>query len=260
MSLSISCHLDRLDYLDDIIKTYNTGIEINDFANPKILNDDQLLSETKQKYTEYFNENNITRTLHGPFFDLIIHATDNAFMKLSVEKIKKAIEICNELNCKKIVFHTGYMPVLKSRNYEKIVTEKQVKFWTSVCKENGNLIICLENMFEKTPELICEIIEKSMMPNLCFCLDVAHCLVFSRKSIKFWIDKTGKYLSHVHLSDSRKTSDQHLALGTGKVKLNKAMKILKNVNNDLSCVIEVSGEDMVKKSIRYLIDNGFLNK
>jgi len=260
MKLGISCKFDRFNYLQEIINNYEIGIEITDFVDPDILNNPNLLLEYRSRYLDYFKNNKIERTFHGPFFDLNIHAIDNEFSTMSKDKIQKAITICRDLDCTKIIFHTGYIPILKSKNYRKNVIEKQINFWQDICDENKGLIICLENMFEKDSNLIYEILDNCKKENLKFCFDIAHCVVFSNEEPLTWINKMKEYLNHVHLSDCNGIHDEHKALGSGNIGIKELIYKLQKIKSNLTFVIEVSGEEKVRKSLNYLYNNGLAQR
>jgi sugar phosphate isomerase/epimerase len=260
MKLGISCKYERLNYLQEIINNYDIGIEITDFIDPDILNNPNLLFEYRSRYLDYFKNHKIERTFHGPFFDLNIHAIDNEFAALSKDKIKKAITICSDLGCKKIIFHTGYIPLQISKDYQEKIIENQIKFWQDVCDENKDLIICLENMFEKDSNFIYEILDNCKKDNLKLCFDIAHCVVFSNEGPLTWINKMDRYLNHIHLSDCNGIYDEHLALGSGSIDIIELIHKLQKINCNLTFVIEMSGEDKVRKSLNYLDRNRLIQR
>ncbi|MBN1646422.1 MAG: sugar phosphate isomerase/epimerase [Spirochaetales bacterium] len=260
MDLYLSCRLDRFAYIEALSRRYDIGIEINDFTEPLMTNHPSAGIACIDRYREFIGSNNLRRTLHGPFFDLILHATDEAFAGLSKNKIRAAVGAAAELGCEKIVFHSGYMPVTKSSDYLAKVIERQVSFWKQLCGEYPGLVFCLENMFETGPEFLLEIIECCAADNIRFCFDLAHAVVFSNRKPLYWLEKMARHLEHVHLSDCNGVFDEHLALGRGRLKIDKTIKYLQALHPGLSWTVEVSGEEKARESLEYLERAGFISR
>ena len=70
-----------------------------------------------------------------------------------------------------------------------------------------------------------------------------------------------EYLRHVHLSGCDGAFDEHRELNFGKINLVKVINTIENLGENISYVLEVSGnKNRVEKSITYLEKNGLIEK
>ena len=111
----------------ELAKRNNFGIEVVDFAMPRILNDknkyEELIAKNK---SELLGFNDLS--FHGPFIDIVLHSADEDIRTISRKKIERAISNALELHCKTIVFHTGINTLINNPSYSKIVIESHSEF------------------------------------------------------------------------------------------------------------------------------------
>lgn len=252
MNLGINCKVDRIEYLLKYIDKYNLFIECNDFAYPEVLNDSESIKHCMKKYVEIFGNRSILKTFHGPFLGLSVHAADKDFADLSKNKILQAFNICNDLGCEKIVFHTDYLPMINNKGYKERAVEIHSMFWQETAQKFSNIQICLENMFEYDHTFIHSVLNNCHLENLKFCLDIAHTYVFGRIPTMQWYSQMQEFLNHLHISDNDRIVDDHLALGDGKIPNHKFIKRILKDNPELTIVMELETEDELKRSLEYL--------
>lgn len=109
----------------------------------------------------------------------------------------------------------------------------------------------LENQasgFFNTPDRLQPIF--SRCPQLLFHLDVGHAQVAGkgRSLTADFIRRFGKRLTHVHLSDNRGVTDDHLALGEGMIDWKMTVEALKKTRYDGTVTLEVWNRAKLNRS------------
>jgi len=165
-----------------------------------------------------------------------------------LQRFKDAIDFANIFDVKKLTLHLGsYNNPVLGRKYFISKSIETVKILADYCYPM-NLMI--ENMpgFNEigySPDEIKEIIESSNRSNVKFIFDFGHANV-SEYDIKQYIDKLGKYLMHLHISDNNGLSDQHKPIGCGNIDYAKTFKYLKDYR-ELYCleIIYKTDKDLI---------------
>lgn len=80
------------------------------------------------------------------------------------------------------------------------------------------------------------------VPDLKLHLDFGHAN-FGRDSYELFCKELGEHIQHVHFSDNRSRSDDHMPLGVGTVDWKKAVKLLKATGYDSTITLEVFCND-----------------
>lgn len=86
-------------------------------------------------------------------------------------------------------------------------------------------------------------------PALRFHLDIAHANVKGDRTAEFLKGHAPK-LAHVHVSDNKRTSDDHLPLGVGEINWREQLGLLKSTGYDGTITLEIFTPDRA-----YLIEN-----
>ena len=153
-----------------LAEEYHLGFEYNDFFMPNTLDDADKLENIIREYSnlhlpEY-------TTLHGAFFDVIPFSVDAKIKEIADLRIEQSIQVAKRLGAKAVVFHTNYNPFLNSEDYVKTWIQINIAYWKDVLKKHPDINIYLENMFDRTPDLM-EALgqELSCYENFGICLD-----------------------------------------------------------------------------------------
>jgi len=80
------------------------------------------------------------------------------------------------------------------------------------------------------------------VPGLKLHLDFGH-VNFGRDSLELFCKELGEHIQHVHFSDNRSRSDDHMPLGVGTVDWKKAVRLLKATGYDSTITLEVFCND-----------------
>lgn len=160
--------------------------------------------------------NNLSCTLHAPFFELSIGSLDPFIRKVSRDKYKKAFELIEIFQPKSIVCHLGFEEN-KHGYKEKEWFKYTLEGWQELVEISANhhTPVMLENTYEKNPRQHKKIFEALSSPFAGFCLDVGHVMAFAGNSWQDWLPELKPWLGQLHLHDNDGQKDRHLPIGSG---------------------------------------------
>lgn len=234
----------------EIAKKYHIGLEVDDFFEPAVYEDNAKVDQLIELYkaTGLMDKS----TMHGAFYDVIPFSLDRSIRELSLQRMKQSMEIAKRLGVKAVVFHTNYEPALRNEQYTRRVIEKMVSSLELLLQEYSTLHIYLENMLDDTPDILEEISKRlSDYDNYGICLDWAHVNIYSVLR-KEWIDRLSEWIRHLHVNDNDILTDAHLAVGCGKIDWMELKTYLqKNLHPD-TIVIETGQPKDQIYSLEYL--------
>lgn len=207
--------LDELPKSLALAEKYGFGFEYNDFFIPDVMDDERLTDEIvsrykSQKLPEYC-------TMHGAFFDVLVFSSDKKIRKISEERVIESLDIARKIGARGVVFHTNHNPDLTSESYIKSWLDINESFWRKVLPQYPDLEIYMENMFDRTPDMLCGLAKRlADMPNFGVCFDYAHAAVYG-SDIDGWVNSVAPYAKHIHINDNDLENDLHLAVGCGRI-------------------------------------------
>ncbi len=206
----------------DLLKEKYLPIMVSQGINPEIGLNGTILDS--YRFFDFFDvaktlkTSGLKCTIHAPFTDIGCGAIDSCIRKVSLERLKQAVDLAVLFEAKSLVFHTGW---------ERKIYADAKEFWLSfaidtilaLCKHAraSNIPIALENVFELDTELHKAIFSKIPDDMLGFCLDAGHVYAFSKTPLNKWLDDLGPRIRHLHLHDNRGESDEHLAPRQGVI-------------------------------------------
>lgn len=241
---------EKIEEYIQIAKEYHVSFEINDFFDAKILDDEQELDRVIVLYKEFGLPEN--STMHGAFLDLAINSSDKKIREISEFRMEQSMKIASELGVKAVIFHTNYNPDIPGESYKQNLIENSVRYLSKLLEEYPNMEIYLENMFDKTPDLLEEISKQLQgYPNYGVCLDWAHVNVYGGLHDE-WGKSLYPYVKHIHINDNDYTSDIHLPLGIGKIDWNEFIEYYYKYFKDASVLIETNDPKHQRQSLDYL--------
>ncbi|WP_455538304.1 sugar phosphate isomerase/epimerase family protein [Terrisporobacter sp.] len=237
-----------------ILRKYDVGLEVVQFANPYILdNRYEIVEKYKDELEDLYN--NIDLIIHGPYADLCPGSRDNEIKKVTKFRMEQAYEVANLLGAKKILYHNGYTP----RTYTSIEwNENTYKYWSEFLKGKNNRPIVIENVLEEDYTLIADLMNKIENNNFYTCIDIGHVNTYSKLGIDEWLDKLLPKLNHIHLHNNYGDKDHHFAINRGNMDIIKILHKLDKVKNDITISLEITDIDELKKSLDILFSEGFI--
>lgn len=196
----------------DIAKTHNLGIEIAEFCTASYI-DEQFLA-TDALVQDKINGISV-KTLHGPFNELFPCAIDPLARKLAKHRYNQSIQLAKHYQADKVILHGGYNPKIY---YSCWYVEQSIEFWKQFMQEyNEDIIICLENVYEETPEMLLEIINAVGDQRLGICLDIGHINAYSNVPLEQWLNSCAPYIKHFHVHNNNGDFDTHQGIDNGNI-------------------------------------------
>lgn len=196
------------DFSIDEFNKLNIGVEIQDFTEPNLTN--EQINEVVNRYKKMFKDFKHAKALHGPFLDLKPSSPDLDIRRVSFNKYLRTMKIAIELDVDYVIFHSKIIPWLNEPSIVKLNYLQTREFWESLLMEvddfKGNIV--LENVFEKTPEMLKELISVIDIPKIKVNLDIGHARL-GTASLEKWIKELKDYLVYIHLHSNDGLYDLH---------------------------------------------------
>ncbi|MGN1305813.1 MAG: sugar phosphate isomerase/epimerase family protein [Oscillospiraceae bacterium] len=249
--------LDEMEESLELAEKYGFGFEYNDFFIPDVMDDEKLTDDIVSRYKAHKLPEYCT--MHGAFFDVLIFSSDKKIRKISEERIIQSLEIARKIGARGVVFHTNHTSDLTSEQYVLGWLDRNEEFWRKVLPKYPDLDIYMENMFDRTPDMLCGIAERlSDLPNFGVCFDYAHAVVFGL-DIDSWVDAVSPYVKHIHINDNDLESDLHLAVGDGRINWEHFKTCFEGkLSSAKSVLIETSSLENQRRSAEFLTKLGIL--
>ena len=234
-------------------REFGLGLEIADFCVPGTLDDgfpeaDRAVSGKLQGIA--------SRVLHGPFNELFPCAVDPKARELARERFRQSMDLAVRYGADKVVLHGGFNPWLYYPCWYK---EQSVLFWKAFLPEiPAGVTVCLENVLEKTPDMLLEIVTGVGSEKIALCLDVGHVNAYSPVPVSQWIDRYGPRLRHLHIHNNDGSADTHSPLNEGTLDIPTIVSQVKAVSPGATFTLELT---QAEESVRWLaeqltMDNG----
>ncbi|NLY45471.1 MAG: sugar phosphate isomerase/epimerase [Tissierella sp.] len=235
-----------------LCKKYGVSVNIDTFSN----------TETYDIYPEEVNKN-LSRylevkiaSIHGPYKDLCLGSSDKLIKSATMARFEYTYQISRLLGCPNIILHHGYIP---GTSYPSSwVKRAKSFFYEFLYNKNHNINIHIENQFERTPDLLSEVVYTVNDSRLKICLDVGHANCNSKTSVIDWIEQLNDKISFVHLHNNNGLTDQHLDFTNGTINFKEICFALEKHAPNCIWGIETNNLDDTEKSIQWLIDNHYL--
>ena len=216
---------------------------------------DQYPLNTFKKVARMFKKEGLACTVHAPFIDLSMGAIDKKVRKLTVERMKKAVDIASIFEARSMVCHTGY----DRKHYFSLKDtwfKNAIESFQSLEEHASysHFPIMIENVFELGPDIHKKILHRIDSKRFGFCLDVGHQKVFSDTDIMDWLNELDAYLGQVHLHDNMGEVDDHMAIGKGVIDFESLFSFLKRKGKTPIFTIEAHKAEAVSPSLKTLQD------
>lgn len=250
MRFLVVSRAERLKEHKQIADEYGTGFEINDFFEPDLLENENRTEEL----ISYYRQVGIPpdSTIHGAFLDVTVFSQDAAIRRISGRRMEQSMEIAERLGVKGVVFHTNFNPLLDGKEYNQRVVEFTAAFLKKLLEKYPGIDIYLENMFERTPDILRRISDRlSQFDNYGVCLDYAHASIYGEDTKRF-IEELFGYIRHIHINDNDLVHDLHLAVGDGKLDWKWFADCCRQHFADCSVLIETASAEAQRRSLEYI--------
>lgn len=212
------------------------------------------------KLKGFFDENGLSKIIHGPFLDLNFGSLDRRIREVSLERCIETLEIAKLLDSEYITFHSGYRPT-PYRKYRDEWLKNSIQMWKEYVgiAEKENIKINIENALEQTPELLIELVDRVGSANFRLCFDAGHFNAFSElPPLKAFDMLPPEKIGEIHLSDNDGTDDQHLPLGEGNIELDTLFKKIEALKIEPIFTSEPRDINSAQKDLAYLENKGII--
>ncbi len=231
-----------------IANELNLGIEISRL--PKHLNVDDEFEEMKDYLCKNLEGFKNEITMHGQFSDLNIASIDKEIKKISEKRYYQSLELAQCIKASTLLFHTNKKST-KHIGAQKKFDKNFLNFWQDFIKdiEKTKLVAVLENVHEKTPNFIKNVIQEINSPKLKASLDVGHVNVYSDIEVEIWLNEYKDILHHMHIHNNFGDDDSHFSITKGSLDCQKIVNTLKHNNLEPIIVFEVFNLNDLKSSL-----------
>jgi len=191
---------------------------------------------------------------HAPFNELCPAAIDPLIADVAKFRYRQAYILMRGYGSNRMIVHSGYMPLLYSNDW---FIAHSVGFWEEFLYAKPNEFkLYVENVFEKTPELLIEIVRKVNDERFGLCFDVGHAAVFGEgATMTEWVEQTAPFLAHIHLHNNDGKRDMHNAPGDGISDIAAVIRKVSDLAPEATFTIETID---VESSVSWMKTNGFL--
>jgi sugar phosphate isomerase/epimerase len=189
--------------------------------------------------------------IHGPFIHTSLVSHIPEIVAATRKRFDAAVEFASKVEARVVTFHAGSYPLFESK---ELVLEKLASRFEAFTRIKDP-VVTLENMpiksYGTTKEPIgrlsdCDEILK-LLPNLCFTLDVGHCLQ-NEDDFASFLKKHASRIENIHLHDGIPRGRGHLRLGTGTLDLSCFLDVLTAVSFDKYVSMETISLDDTRSS------------
>ncbi len=166
------------------------------------------------------------------------------------------MDIAQSLAAKYVVFHANFNPFVYGELYRNNWVSRNAAFWKEVL-DKYEVTVLLENFWEPSPEIFNVLLREANMPRLKVCLDTGHINAYSKVPFEEWVKKLAGQIPYLHFSDNMGISDEHLAVGCGKINWKAITAILKEYELSPEVVLETETIKKTAESLDFLERNRF---
>ena len=230
--------------LDEIDAFARLGFDYLELAMDPPMAHHSILTANRRAITQALEANGMGVVCHLPTFVSTADLTES-IRQASVAEMLRSLEAAADLGASKVVLHPSMAGGMGAFVLET-VREYAHDFLAQVVDAAGRLglLVCLENMFPQNrlgvePDDFEAIFET--FPSLMMTLDTGHAHIGEkgRRRLRSLADRFGPRIGHLHISDNRGVSDDHLAVGQGTIDFADLVARLEKAGYDDTITFEV---------------------
>ena len=190
--------------------------------------------------------------LHAPYNELFPCAIDPKARELAASRYRQAIDLAKRYGSTKVIIHGGFHPWIY---FPVWYTEQSVMFWKAFLENDPGVEIVLENVLEREPEWLLDIVKGVNDPRLKMCLDIGHVNAYSNIPVMDWLEACAPYIDHFHVHNNDGTRDQHKALNDGTIPLKEFLLRAEALCPEATFTMELM---KVGPSVEWMAENGLI--
>ena len=116
--------------------------------------------------------------------------------------------------------------------------------------------IVLENILEREPQWLLDIVKGVDDPRLKLCLDVGHVNAYSNIPVMQLLETCAPYISHFHIHNNDTSRDQHNPLNEGTIPMKELLEQIGRLCPDATSTLELM---KAKSSVQWLMEENLWN-
>lgn len=238
-----------------LAQEYECGLEIQAFSHPNVLENHwrDLLDDYKKQLIGFPGP----LACHGAFFDMSVASEDPRVVELTRSRYMQNLDIAAELGAQHLVFHTNFLPMIRTSLYRKQYIERQISFWNEMGYEAAKrgVWVALENMWDPDPMILKMVLSGISAPNIGICLDISHAYLYNRAHpLNQWVEALSEYIIHTHMNNTRGVIDEHLALNVagGAINFTQLLPQMANLPQKPWMVLELDDLKELLQSLKFV--------
>jgi sugar phosphate isomerase/epimerase len=246
-TFNVNCAYARLAEKSDLFikRRLNPEIFFSADALDSLLIDDLVVQARK------LADAGLATTIHATFVDLNPGSLDKSIRMATRSRFEQIFDAAEILKPRNIVFHPGY-DELRYGDYRKAWLDFSTEFWNDMLPRARKIgcVIAVENIFEKEPSTLLELIEAVDDPSFRHCFDVGHWNMFNTVSLEEWFSVLGSYVVEAHIHDNHGQRDEHLPLGEGQINFDLLFTLLNRYAPAALCTIEAHTDERLERAVQ----------
>jgi sugar phosphate isomerase/epimerase len=212
---------------------------------------DTFTAERLTESARRLREAGLNTTIHAAFMDLNPGATDVTIREATRKRFEQVFQAAEILGPRVIVFHPG-LDELRHGNNRTAWLRHSIDFWQGLLPRATDIgsTIAVENIFEKEPSSLRDLLEAIDSPSFRHCFDVGHWNMFSTVGLEEWFAELGSFMAEIHLHDNYGQADEHLPLGEGEIDFDQLFDLLDRFAPEAVWTIEAHSNERLERSLR----------
>lgn len=197
------------------------------------------------------HDTGLATTIHAPFMDLNPGALDASIREVTRQRFRQVLAAAELLRPRVIVFHPGY-DELRYGDNRAAWLDNSVAFWRDLLPAAKAIgcTIAVENIFEKEPSTLRDLLEAIDDPSFRHCFDVGHWNMFTTVSMEAWFAQVGRFIAETHVHDNHGRTDEHLPLGEGEIDFDQLFTLLDRFAPDSVRTIEAHTLERLERALK----------
>jgi len=188
-----------------LAEEYGVGLELDEFCTAVNMDDPELFAPRDARIRSFGER---ARIFHAPFNELFPCAIDPQIRAVARRRLDQAAAYARHYGISRMVAHGNYLPNVY---FPRWYVEQSIDFWKAFLADKpDSFVLCLENVLEPQPELLCDIVAGVNDPRCRLCLDIGHGEMkgLGTSAVEL-IHALGPKLQALHIHDNDRWHDSH---------------------------------------------------
>jgi sugar phosphate isomerase/epimerase len=203
--------------------------------------------------------------IHAPFLSLTLAAEDPRIRAVVSDRFKQSLDFCAEVGATHMVIHspfnflgTPFAPFAsKMPDYRRIIHDTLAE--TVAYAEQIQCTLMIENIFDRDPKLLVELVKSFDSANVRMSVDTGHAYINHKLSAPppdYWIREAGNLLGHVHIQDTDGYADRHWSPGHGSIAWETVFEALSRLEHEPRLILELMDQSTIRQAAKWFQERG----